>query len=398
VIRWTRPASLAFATLMAGATLLWAMDLLGLDQPRGALPPAKDFVAFWAAARLALQGQAQALYNNSVIEAFERAHVAMAPGYYAFYYPPPFLMACLPFGLLPYVWAMLLFLAGQAALLWTALRRILPARWAVLPILAYPGFVLNMFSGQNGGLTAACFAGAMIFLDTRPLVGGACLGALVYKPQMALAVPVALLAARRFRSALAAGATAAALCGASLAVLGSGPWRGFLANAGAARGDLERLGGKWPMMQSLYADMRLGGFSLAAGYGAQAALAVVALLLLAHVCWRRPGAGPEAAALAATTLIVTPFLYDYDLVVLAAPLAWLAATAGRAPPGRTTSRARRGAASTALVLPLYLLPLDNLAVRNHVGIPLAPPLILCLLMLIWRRGRRPAVAPEAACG
>jgi hypothetical protein len=117
-------------------------------------------------------------------------------------------------------------------------------------------------------------------------------------------------------------------------------------------------------------------------------LAVVALLLLAHLCSRRPGAGPEAAALAATTLIVTPFLYDYDLVVLAAPLAWLAATAGRAP---------LGAVATALIVALYLLPLDNLAVRNHVGVPLAPPLILCLLVLIRRRGLRPAAPREAAC-
>jgi len=386
---WAQRVALVFAALMAGITLLWAIDLLVLDQPRGALPPAKDFVAFWAAARLALQGQGQALYNNNVIEAFERAHVAMAPGYFAFYYPPPFLMACLPLGLLPYVWSMLLFLAGQAALLWTALRRILPARCAVLPILAYPGFLLNVFSGQNGGLTAACFAGALIFLDTRPLLAGACLGALVYKPQMALAVPVALLAARRFRSAFAAGATAAGLCAVSLAVLGTGPWRGFLSNAGAARGDLERLGGKWPMMQSLYADIRLVGGGLTTGYAAQAMLALLALALLAHLCWRRPGAGPEMAALAAATLIVTPFLYDYDLVVLAAPLAWLAATAGRVP---------LSAAAAALVALLYLLPLDNLAVRNHVGIPLAPPLILCLLLLIRRRGRIPATAPEVTCG
>jgi hypothetical protein len=374
-----RPINAAVGVFAVLAACLFAADLLGLDRAAGAKPPAKDFVAFWAAARLALQGQAGALYNNAVIEGFERAHVEMAPGYYAFYYPPPFLLACLPLGLLPYVWALLLFLAGQAALLWTALRRILAARWALLPILAAPGFLMNAFSGQNGGLTASCFAGAMIFLERRPWCAGACLGALVYKPQMAVAVPVALLAARRFRATVAAGATAAALCALSYVALGAGAWRGFLANAGAARSDLEHLRDKLFMMQSFYADVRLGGGSLAAGYAGQAAVAAVALVLLAHVCWRRAGGGAEMAALGACALLVTPFLYDYDLVVLAAPMAWLAAagTRGGVRPGEI-----------ALLVVLYLLPLSAFWVRGHVGVPLAPPFVLAGLVLIWRRAVR----------
>jgi alpha-1,2-mannosyltransferase len=363
--------------LVACAFVLFALDLAGIDRPAGSKPPAKDFIAFWAAARLALYGQTQALYNNAIIEAFERAHVEMAPGYYAFYYPPPFLLACLPLGLLPYVWAMAVFLAGQAVLLWAAVRRTLPDRWAVLPILAFPGFLMNVFSGQNGGLTASCFAGAMVFLETHPLVAGACLGALVYKPQMALAVPVALLAARRVRTAAAACATAAAFCVVSFLALGAAPWRGFLSNAGAARGDLEHLRDKLYMMQSFYADLRLGGGSLAAGYAGQAMVAAAALFLLAQVCRRRAGAGPEMAALAAAALLVTPFLYDYDLVVLAAPLAWLAAVGAR-------SGFRAGEAALAVLL--YLLPLTNIVVRHHIGVPLGPPFILCLLLMIWRRG------------
>jgi len=389
-----RIAVVVFAMLVACAFTLFVMDLAGLDQPAGSKPPAKDFVAFWAAARLALDGQTYALYNNQVIEQFERAHVRMAPGYFAFYYPPPFLLACLPLGLLPYVWSMLLFLAGQAALLWTALRRILPAEWGLLPILAYPGFLMNVFSGQNGGLTASCFAGAMIWLERRPLLAGACLGALVYKPQMGLAVPVALVAARRGRTFAAAGGTAACLCAVSFLALGAAPWRGFLENAGAARGDLEHLPDKLFMMQSFYADIRLGGGGLAWGYAGQGLLAAGALLLLARVCWRRPGGGVEMAALAVAALLVTPFLYDYDLVVLAAPLAWLAFTGAR-------TGFRSG--EVTLCVALYLLPLTNIAVRQRIGLPLAPPFILCTLLLIWRRshgtfagGARQALAMAGA--
>ncbi len=370
-------AAVIFAMAMAAIVLLFAMSLSGVGKPAGAKPIGIDFVAYWAAARLALQGQWQALYDNAVIEAFERAHVTLpGPGYLAFYYPPPFLLLCLPLGLLPYLGALLVFIASQAAVLWTLLRRILPGREFVLPILAFPGFLMNVFSGQNGGLTASCFAGAMVFLDSRPLVGGACLGALVYKPQMALAVPVALLAARRFRAAAAAAGTAAGLCVLSYAAMGAAPWRGFLTNAGAARGDLEHLAQKWRMMDSFYADVRLAGGSLGAGYAGQLLLAATALVILAAICWRRPGAAPEGAALAATALLVTPFLYDYDFVVLAGALAWLAASA-----------ARQGLLSgEAVLLPmLYLLPFTSIAVRFGFGIPLAAPFVLVVLLLVMRR-------------
>jgi hypothetical protein len=216
----------------------------------------------------------------------------------------------------------------------------------------------------------------MIFLDSRPLLGGACLGALVYKPQMALAVPVALLAARRFRATAAAAGTAAGLCVVSYVAMGAGPWRGFLSNAGAARGDLEHLAQKWRMMDSFYSDVRLSGGGLSAGYGAQMLLAGAALAILALICRRRPGAAPEAAALAATALLVTPFLYDYDYVVLAGALAWLTASAVRGGllPGE------------AVLLPiLYLLPLTSVAVRFGFGIPLAPPFVLLALLLVLRR-------------
>jgi hypothetical protein len=379
-----RGASIVFAFIAGSFIFLFLLQMSGLFAAPGSKPIGLDFVAFWSAARLALQGQLAGLYDNAVIEAFERSQVDLAgPGYLAFYYPPPFLLFCLPLGLLPYGWALLVFVASQAALLWSALRRILPDNWALLPLLSFPGFLMNVVSGQNGGFTAACFAGAMLWLERRPWLAGACLGALVYKPQMAFAVPVALLAARRVRAAASAAATAAGLCAASFLALGAAPWRGFLANAPAARGDLEHLAFKWHMMQSFYAGIRLAGGSLSLGYAGQALLAVTALALLALLCWRRRGAAPEAAALATTALLVTPFLYDYDLVVLAAPMAWLAAQGARA-------GWLRG--EIPLLLALYFLPFVARLAGFRLGVPLAPPLVLGLLLCIVRRAMRPAMA------
>src|SRR5271163_4739506 len=91
----------------------------------GPKPLALDFDPYWSAARLTLGGHARDAYSNAVIEAFERAHTRMdEKGYLAFYYPPPYLLLCLPLGLLPYVPALLAFLVAQAGLLWAVLTRI----------------------------------------------------------------------------------------------------------------------------------------------------------------------------------------------------------------------------------------------------------------------------------
>ena len=374
----------ALTVLIFGAFVLFALNMAGAMSPPGSLPLALDFDAFWSAARVTLQKGARLAYDNQAIEAFERAHTAMAkPGYLAFYYPPSFLLLCLPLALLPYTVALLGFEAVQAALLWPALKRILDgqrhesgAGWGWLPVLAYPGFAMNVFSGQNGGLTASCLAFALLTLDRNPWLGGVCLGLLSCKPQLAACVPVALLAARRWRAAVAAAGTAFVLAGAATLVLGLGAWQGFLANAPAARADIETLAIKWPMMQSFYGGLRLAGASAAVGYAGQAAVAAVALGVLAWICWRRRGAGPEMAALSVTALLVTPFLYDYDLVLMAPALAWLAG-----------DRARRPllTGEKILLLACYLAPLGARAAGLTLGVAIGPVLALALLTAVARR-------------
>jgi alpha-1,2-mannosyltransferase len=412
----------ALALLTLAAVAAFVAKMAGALDPPGTPPLALDFDAFWTAARIACAQGARFAYDNRVVEAFERAHTTMtAPGYLAFYYPPSFLLLCLPLAALPYAGALLVFEAVQAALLLPALKRILDTangntRWGWLPVLAAPGFTMNVFSGQNGGLSAACLAGAMLTLERNPWLGGACLGLLSCKPQLAACVPVALLAARRWRAALAAAITAAMLALAATLVLGPGAWQGFLGNAPAARHDIETIAMKWPMMQSFYAGIRMAGFPAWAAYAGQAVIAPLALALLVSVCWRRPGragrdlgtplgagpelnaepelsarpelgAGAEMAALSATALLVTPFLYDYDLVLLTVPIAWVAGDA-----------ARRGwlAGERAVVLACYLAPLAARACGLELGITVGPPLVLALLVVVARRASAPSPGAEFA--
>jgi len=339
-------------------------------------PMALDFDAFWAAGRLAITGHAAQAYDNAAIEATERAATNMAPGYLAFYYPPSFLLLCVPLGLIGFTAALGVFLSAEMILLLAGLRRILPQGWAWLPLLSFPGFLMNALSGQNAPLTASCFCGAAIWLTARPILAGICLGGLVCKPQLAVCVPLALLAARRFRALIACGLTAAALCAASYLAFGGGVWRGFLANAPNARADIETIAIKWPKLQSAFGTVRLAGGGNALAYEVQAAVSVLAVIVLAGAARRRPGAQIEASLMVCAALLFTPFLYDYDLAILSVPMACLMAAAQR-----TSWRNWE----KIVLLSAFLLPLVARPCGMWLGVIIGPPFVALLLGVLARR-------------
>jgi hypothetical protein len=386
--RWDL-AGLVVGAFGALGMLSFIAVMAGWLDPGRKLPPNLDFAAFWSAAHLAAQhaaapgvldGTGGAAYNNVLMEAFERAHTQMPPtGLLPFYYPPTFLLLCLPLAFLPYLPALALFLLTQAALFWPLVHRVLVraggGRLGWLPVLAMPGFLMTMFSGQTGGLSVCCLAGATLLLDQRPLLGGACLGALAYKPQLAILAPLALLAARRWQAIVGAAGTAIALAGASVVVLGTSAWAGFVANAPLARSDIQEVPVR-TFAQSVFAALRHAGFGLAASYTGQALAAAAALVVLAVVCWRQKAAGIQMAALAVAALMATPYLNDYDLVLLAVPMAWLAGQA-----------VRYGFlyGEKALLVVAYLAPFLARVTEINLGLMLSPPILAALLVCISRR-------------
>ena len=159
-------------------------------------PLGTDFLSFWTAARLTLAGNAAGAYDPVIHAAAQQAAFPSAPGYYAFFYPPTFLLICLPLALLPYGWALLCWLAAGFATFIAVARRLVPRAWAWLPLLAFPGNLINLGHGQNGFVTGACLGGFVVLYRRRPFLAGLCLGALVIKPHLLLAGPFRVPAAR----------------------------------------------------------------------------------------------------------------------------------------------------------------------------------------------------------
>ncbi len=361
-------------------------------------PQATDFLSFWVAGRLAWAGHAASAYTLAAMSPREHAAAVLDPAaVLAFFYPPSFLLLCLPFAALPYLGGLAAFVLAQGVALVAGLRRILlpglgraGARllWGALPVLAFPGLLMNAATGQNGFWSAACFAWGLIWLEARPGLAGACLGMLVIKPHLALAVPVALLAARRWRALLACCAAGMGWMAAAWAVLGSAAWRGFFAAAPAIRDALENHPEDWGKLQSLFTSLRLWGAPLGVAYVAQLGLAVAVLAVLARLAWRRPGGGAEMAAAAAACVLCTPHVLDYDLAVTGVPLAWIAGRAVRT----GWLPWEKAAAGLAFLWPLVA----RLATQSGAA-PVAPVILAALFAVTCRRGWRAdaAAAPVA---
>jgi len=384
----------AWARLLALTTLLAVLAFVVLTHGGSAPDPwqrplATDFVSFWTAAKLALGGAPAAAWNPAVHAAMQRLNFGPNAGfdttYYAFFYPPPFLLICLPLALLPYSAAVAVWLGATGAACFAVVRALLPGRWpAALVFLAFPPVLINAAHGQNGAAVTALLGAATLQLDRRPWLAGACLGAMCFKPQLALLILPTLIAARRWHALAWAAAVASGLCLISLLLFGAAAWRGFLADAPLAQAVLELGGVGFGKMVSSFAAARLLGVNLTTAWVVQTLVSLTALAAVMLVAHRRPRGAPEGATLATAACLATPFLLDYDLMLLAIPLAWVAAEAER------TGYLPWEKVTLAVV---FVSPLLARSLAIWCGVPMAPLVLLALLGVVVRRAR--AVAPAS---
>jgi hypothetical protein len=394
------PRARAYARIIAigGILLLVALTAAYLNtartDPQGR-PYLRDFNAYWSAARLAISGHPQLAYDPAALKAQEALTTQPGAngGFLPFMYPPVFLLLCLIWAPLPYLSAIALFLATTTAAFCASIRPILPKSWPLYIAAASPAVLINAASTQNSCISGALFCGAMSLLATRPALAGVLLGMFAFKPQLAICLPVALAFGGRWRAFAAAGASAAVLGLASCLIFGTGVWSAFMQSSSITRSVLNA-SHIWTEGNSVYSAARMLHAGLGVGLAIQAVAAALALSCVAWVCSRRPGAGPEMAVSVACAFLCTPYVMDYDLVSLGAPMAWLAA--------RATATAWRPW-EKLLLGALYLFPLAARSL-DQIHVPLAPPFIIALLVLLIRRigsghpAANPTSAPDRASG
>jgi alpha-1,2-mannosyltransferase len=294
-----------------------------------------DFVSFWTAGQLALEGHAADAYRE-VPHFFKQfaLHGDIGWGYLAFFYPPYFLLLCAGLALLPYLPALCLWLAATCALYAAALRALVPKSvrggerlWVLF--LGYPAVMVNAGFGQNGFLSTALLGGAAIWLDRRPELAGLCFGFLAYKPQLGIIVPLALAVAGRWRCFAVAGVTVLAMAAAATLAFGTDIWPAFFADmSDAQRNWMEAFNPLYlKFWITVYGAVLLHNGLLLLAYAAQAIVSVTAAFMLVWALLHRPpdarSGRAEGAAIAACVPFCSPFMLEYDLVILAVPMIWL---------------------------------------------------------------------------
>jgi hypothetical protein len=362
----------------------WIYDVNGQGIPT-------DFVNVWAAGKLVLDGLPAQAYDWDIQKKIEVALLGQDfVGYFAWHYPPPFLFVASWLAKFPYAASFIGWMAISIIPYIAVMRLIVGRNFGFLLAIAVPTVFSNIFVGQNGFLTAALIGATLYLIPVRPILAGICLGLLSYKPQYGLLFPLVLVAAAQWRVFFSAAITGLSLAFVSWLAFGTESWQAFFHWLPTfSQAFLTEGKAPWWKMQSIFALVRYFGGSEPMGWAFQWVLtASVAVTLV--MMWRsRVPYTLKAAALAVGTLLTTPYLFTYDMMVLAIPVAFLV-------------RIGLQSGFRAYELPALLAAALCIVTFILTGTPLgfAATLIVASLVLRragpwWRRESVPALAPAA---
>jgi hypothetical protein len=367
------------------ATIKELADSSGLLFADGT-PVGGDFINMFAVARLVLSGDFAPIYQPEAFMAFEHTLTGGADiGLRLWAYPPHSLLLVWPLGWLGFYPALILFSLLGLVVLGYGARRIGFDAIETAIILTSPAVCACLYYGQTGNFAAGLLLIALSArgrLDAPSILGAALL---TIKPQMGFLFPVFLAFRRRWAMIAAIALAVLVLAAASALVFGIPAWRDYLTATLPVLDKLERFGTGSFMLMMPSAFM---AFRILTGDGSLAGSLHLCFagLVGAFVVWRLYRTGDPAvqrALVLVGTVLMTPYMHNYDLAVLLAGALLVA----RFHPGNI--------AVYVLALLAWSLP-ETVVVLNALGAPVSPLLILPLLVAaglpqLFRRP--PAVAP-----
>ena len=364
----------------------WIFDESGLGIPT-------DFVNVWSAGRLVLDGHPALAYDWDIQKQVQVAVLGQSyEGNFAWHYPPPFLFVAAVLAHFPYAIAF----AGWASVSFVPYLAVMCAivgrNFGLLLAAAFPVVFTNALVGQNGFLTASLVGGALVLMPTRPILSGICLGLLSYKPQYGLLFPLVLVAASQWKVFFTAGTVAVLMASLSWLAFGTESWQAFFHWMPMfSQAFLTEGRAPWGKMQSIFALVRYFGGTEQLGWMFQWIMSGAVAVLLALMWRSRSVSYPlKAASLAAGALLVTPYLFLYDLMVLAIAVAFLVRI------GLDEGFARHELPALGLVAALLMIyPL--LGAPTGFGATLVVTALIAWRVSPWRRKMQaPSLAVAAA--
>lgn len=397
--------------ILSGARLrrypLWLLGItvaiyaLNLLQARAWIEPSgrivgHDFLAFYMAGEMVRAQQLDQLYDPAAQTAWQERF--MRP------INPAWNGTCLYLNPPHYAWAMSALTPlgyGGSLLAWWGLsvvafagtvtiwRQWLPtstARWAILLAICCPAWFWALAGGQNTFFTLLILTGGCaLLLRQRDLAAGVVLSLLAYKFQLVAVPGLFLLWHRRWQALAGLAAGCVTTLGLTAIVMGPQVLREYIV-FGSQLGELMHLDGfdvfKQHSWHGFFARGTLENSPLVAS--TLTATAALATLGFGVWTWRgqwRPGSrGTDLrlAAMIVVTLLTSPHLFHYDMLIAVLPAVIWARAASRAPVPAIDEPMR-----ALLAVGFVWLAIANM-VTTLVPVQLSAPLMLAWLVLLSR--------------
>jgi alpha-1,2-mannosyltransferase len=313
------------------ALCIWTVYAVTMSTPglldRNGLVKGTDFLHFYTLGSLASQGRGDLLYDMRAQAELTRTLVPQAPNsLYVPLYGPQVSLLFAPFAQLSYGWALVTWLKVNVLIyafccyvVWRTCPRLQSYPWTfVILAIAFPGFFHLLAWGQTSGLALLCFTLAYLALrSNRKLLAGLAIGSLIFKPQLGIAAAVVFVFALEWKVITGAVVAASAQLCVAWMHYGSDVMHAYFRALMQVKQVLPLLEPRLYQTHSLrsFWSLLLPWPQVAFGFYLVTALGVLAL---AVACWRS-GASLQVryAALLFATVLVSPHLTVYDLVILA---------------------------------------------------------------------------------
>jgi putative flippase GtrA len=258
-----------------------------------------------------------------------------------------------------------------------------------LMLLAFaPAATLNIWTGQNGFITAVFLVGGLIQLGRRPILSGILFGMLSIKPQLGLLLPLVLAMNGRWRTIIAATATVVVLVVITTGIFDVKVWTAYWDNAIPTQMKVV-LGGcanYMVHMLTMFINAKTAGLSLAAAIWIQAVVSAATIVAVEWTFWRRRDPELSLALLITVTFTVTPYAFNCDMVLFS----WVII--------KLMDRTDNDGWGYALMLGVGVVPTLTVAL-GIAGIPASFPLIFAfggrLLWRIWKDEQKKSESDRA---